>query len=270
MNQQPAPVLSAPKTPLRGSASSIDLPFVVSNNNAIETSSVIASKPGEDHLATTEWGSSDSALSPRKDIPRTILFILNRNGLDVDQLRSKFTDILRIKYASDDVKVLWISIFGKMPEQPHAFITLSDETIAKEILDDGTIEIELDNQTYNFEISEAVGMEAKEDEDALCIFVAGVPAEQGEEKLRAKLIDYFAAISPVAEVIFTRDWVNNKSVILKLPSEACAQMIARCTRFCTFEGHLLSCRYARRQVVRPPRPVKKADKKGFIKVTKKR
>lgn len=245
MNQSHAKVLSVPSGPAAHVTSS--------------------DQPGQ-----VDWGSSESALSPRKDIPHTVLFVLNRNGLDVDQLRVEFANILRIKYAADDVKVLWVSILGKMPEQPHAFITLSDEAIAREILDDEIIDITLNDQRYLFEISEAFGLEPKEDEDPLSMFIAGVPAEQGEEALKVKLLDYFGSIAPVSEVIFTRDWVNNKSVIIKFPNEKCAQMVARCTRFSLFEGHLLSCRYARRQIERPPKPVKKADKKGFIKVGKNR
>ena len=216
---------------------------------------------------TTSWGLSECNLpqvaSPRKDVPKTVLFMLNRNGLDADELRTKFAQVLKAKYAADDVEVRWLSIFGKMPERPHAFITLSDEGVAAEILEDETITIELEGRMFHFELSAAFGLEPKDDEDPLCIYVSGIPADPVQEALEAKLLSYFSDIVPVAEVIFPREWRELHSVLLKFPNEECCSMVARTTRFCTFEGNVLSCRYARKQVIKPPRNPPKVDAKGF-------
>lgn len=233
------------------------------------------------------WGLSESNLSPREyteaptetaasprsePAPKTVLFLLNRNGLDLEDLRRMLKFMLKTKYASDDVQITWLSIFGKMPERPHAFFTLDNEELSLELLDDETIHLELDGRMFIFEISVAFGLEAKTDEDPLCMFVAGVPTSKPKEELEVKLKAFFGGVAPVAEVIFPREWINTKSVLLRMPNRECAEMMARTTRFSIFEGNVLCCTYARRLPDRPPvkdkkprkqkAPVEK-DKKGF-------
>ncbi len=228
-------------------------------------------KPEDQKSSDSSEDSSDnssdaSASEPTIDRPRTVIFLLNRNGLDEKGLHVKFSRILQHKYAADDVETLWISIFGKMPEKPHAFITLTDEGVCEELLDDETIKVtdpETD-QLYDFEVSRAFGLEAKEEEDPLCLFVTGIPVNRDEETLKGQLKEFFERIAPVDIVIFTKDWKNTKSVIIKFPNADCTAMAARTTRFCYFGHTLLQCRYARKQV--PKRNLSKSpNKKMFVK-----
>lgn len=190
--------------------------------------------------------------------PRVVLFILNRNGLDEQGLRAAIALILDTKFAASDVEILWLSIFGKQPEQPHVLLTLSDDEVAREMI--GQLPFTMEDTDYHFEVMEASGSDPSEGEDPLAIFVSGVPVNLKQEQLRAELTEFFSRVAPVKSVIFGKEWQRKKSVILLFENNTCARMVARACVFCTFRGQTMRCSYARKMFDSPPQRSTPQDK----------
>jgi hypothetical protein len=194
---------------------------------------------------------SAEAHTPRQS-PKTVIFLLNRNGLEEDKLRSVFEAMLVDKYVAENVKTYWVSIFGQLPERPHAFITLTDDNIAEEILNDDKIAFDHGGKSYLFEISKAIPQEAGPMEDENCIFVQGVPVTGNPDILETQLKEFFGGIATPNEIIFPQRWAQTGQVILRFDDVPCAQMLARTALYCFFQGKLLKCCYARKRVSIPP------------------
>lgn len=202
-------------------------------------------------LETNLSRNSAEAHTPRQS-PRTVIFLLNRNGLEEDKLRLVFEAMLADKYVAENVKTYWVSIFGQLPERPHAFITLTDDSIAEEVLNDDKISFDHGGKNYLFEVSKAIPQEAGPMEDENCIFVQGVPVTGNPDALDRQLKDFFGGIAVPNEIIFPQRWAQTGQVILRYDDIPCAQMIARTALYCFFQEKLLKCCYARKRVAIPP------------------
>jgi hypothetical protein len=185
--------------------------------------------------------------------PRTVIFLLNRNGLSANELRETIDKMLEDKYEAPNAKVYWLSIFGKLPERPHAFLTLTDEEVASELIADEKIKFSCDDKDFLFEVSQAFGLPAKlEYEDPNCIFVCGVPSTKSQQATEAGLKQFFGGVATPDTIIFPREWEEKGNIILRFEDIECAQMVARTSLFCTFDDTLLKCSYARKQIQREP------------------
>lgn len=207
-------------------------------------------------LETNLSRNSAEAHTPRQS-PKLVIFLLNRNGLEEDKLRTVFEAMLKDKYAAEDVQVYWVSIFGQLPERPHAFITLTNDEITEEVLADEKVSFDMGGKNYLFEVSRAIGSEAGPMEDEHCIFVQGIPVDENPDALETKLMDFFGGVAVPNEVIFPQRWVQTGQVILRYEDIPCAQMVARTALYCFFQGKLLKCCYARKRVT-PPQPIQKS------------
>lgn len=192
--------------------------------------------------------------TPRQ-MPKIVIFLLNRNGLEENKLRVVFEAMIEDRYVTENVRVYWLSVFGQLPERPHAFLTLTDDDISEELLNDEKIEFDYRGVNYIFEVSKAIGTEAKQMEDENCIFVQGLPVTDNPDVLEAKLMDFFGGIATPNEIIFPHRWTQTGQVILRYEDIACAQMVARTALFCIFENKLLKCCYARKRITPPPQPM---------------
>lgn len=205
-------------------------------------------------LETNMQRNSAEAHTPRQS-PKTVIFLLNRNGLEEEKLRVVFEAMLVDKYVAEDVRTYWVSIFGQLPERPHAFITLTDDSIAEEMLKDEKISFDHGGKNYTFEMSKAIPMEAGQMEDENCIFVQGVPVDQNPDALEEDLKEFFGGIAVPNEIIFPQRWAQTGQVILRYEDVPCAQMVARTALYCLFRGKLLKCCYARKRVSMPVQQV---------------
>jgi hypothetical protein len=217
-----------------------------------ETRTVWADSPSlVEKIAIPLSRNSAESHTPRSR-PRTVIFLLNRNGLAADELRETIDKMLEDKYAAPDAKVYWLSIFGKLPERPHAFLTLTDEEVASELIADEKIKFTLDEKEFMFEVSQAFGLPAKEFEDQNCIFVCGVPSTKSQQATETELKQFFGGVATPDTIIFPREWEEKGNIILRFEDIECAQMVARTSLFCTFNDTLLKCSYARKQIQREP------------------
>ena len=191
--------------------------------------------------------SRNSAEACAPNNSRTVIFLLNRNGLESDSLRSTFEKMLADKYAAPDAKVCWLSIFGKLPERPHAFLTITDEEVTSEIISDEKIKFSCDEQEFTFECQQGFGLPAKEFEDPNCIFVSGVPATKTQQTLETELKHFFGGVATPDAIIFPREWEEKRIVILRYEDIDCAALVARTSLFCYFGDNLLKCSYARKR-----------------------
>ena len=179
--------------------------------------------------------------------PKKVLFVLNRNGLDEEEFRDIIDVILDTKYAIQNVKIEWFSILGAKPEQPHILMTLSDEEASEQLCEDGDIDITCEDGDYHFEITEAVGKEAKDFQDPFAIHVRGIPVDKTQEKLNEDLMNFFGKVARPKFIIFGKNWKERKEVILKFDDKDTASMIAKVALNCQFEGHDLICKFANKQ-----------------------
>jgi hypothetical protein len=176
---------------------------------------------------------------------KTVLFILNRNGYDEDGLREVISLVLDVKFSIPDVKVLWVSIFGKPPDRPHALITLDNEDAARELCDVAKIHFDTDEVSLLFEISQAQGTPASGDSmDPLAIFVTGIPTTGTEVSVRERLSAFFGSVATPSKVILPKSWREKQQAILQFSCVQDAQMVMRCCAFCEFEGKKMKCSYA--------------------------
>lgn len=196
--------------------------------------------------------------------PRVLLYVLNRNGLEEDELRATILSILDTKFAVNDVSVLWVSIFGKRPDRPHAFFTLSDDEIAREMAGQ-IINITLDEHEYNFEISEASGTDPKDGEDPLALYVQSVPTNVEKDELEVALKEFFGRIAPVKTIIFPKEWTRNADVIMLFEQADSAKMVLRGALYADFMGTTMKLSYARIKT-----PYLKQERKREVKTKPKR
>lgn len=184
--------------------------------------------------------------------PKLLLFILNRNGLEENDLRRVLSIIADTQYGVPDVQVLWLSILGKLPDRPHVLFTLSDDSVAQEMAGQ-TVNITYNNKECSFEISEAFGTDAKEDdnEDPCTLFVSNVPVKIEEEILRNQLMEYFGAVATPDKIIFPRNWQETRTILINFANPECAKIILKACRICMFGGKLMGCSYAKKRPERP-------------------
>lgn len=178
--------------------------------------------------------------------PKVLLFILNRNGLEETDLRLVISKIADTQFGAPDVKVLWLSVFGKLPDRPHALITLNDDEIAKEMINQ-TISIRFMEIDCTFEISEAFGTDAKDGEDPHTIFLSNIPVKDDEEKIRSELSDFFASVARPSRIIFPRNWIETRTVLLNFDSIDCAKMVMKVGFISFFKDKLMRCSYAKKR-----------------------
>jgi hypothetical protein len=207
--------------------------------------------------------SSETKQESQTNVPKVLLFILNRNGLGEDDIRSAVSIIADTQFGAPGVEVLWVSILGKLPDRPHALITLSDDDVAKEIAGQ-TIALRYAEQDCTFEISEAFGTDAKEenDEDPHTIFVSNIPVNCEQEELAVELSDFFAAVAKPTKVIFPRNWIESRTVLLTFDNVECAKMVMKVGIICTFKEKLMKCSYARKRGTRQGPPAHKPAGRG--------
>lgn len=193
--------------------------------------------------------------------PKFLLFILNRNGLEENELREVLCLIADTKYGAPDVEVLWLSILGKAPDRPHVLCTLSDDEVAREISGQ-TIHITYKGKDCVFEISEAFGVEHDEEknEDPHTLYVSNVPVNTTEEVLRNQLIEYFSAIATPDKVIFPRSWQETRMVLLYFENVECAKIALKGAMLCSFNGKFMKCSYARKLAEKVPRQARSTEK----------
>lgn len=194
--------------------------------------------------------------------PKTLLFILNRNGLEENALRKVLAMIADTQYGASDVEVLWISILGKLPDRPHVLFTLSDDSVAQEMVGQ-TVNINYSGQECSFEISEAFGTDAKEEEneDPCTLFVSNVPVKTDEETLRNQLQNYFSAVATPDKVIFPRNWQETRTILINFANPDCAKMVLKAGTICMFDGKMMRCSYAKKRMERPESKVVKSQPK---------
>ena len=222
--------------------------------------------------------SSETKEESKSEGPRVLLFILNRNGLEEDDIRNVISIIADTQFGAPDIEVLWVSILGKLPDRPHALITLSDDDVAREIAGQ-TLTLRYGDKDCILEISEAFGTDAKEEnnDDPHTIFVTNVPIKMTEADLSGELSDFFAAVARPTKVIFPRNWIETRSVLITFDNIEAAKMVMKTAFICTFKDKLMRCSYARKREARqtstrpPPsaprnnvKPVKKAVKKPKV------
>jgi len=222
------------------------------NPSHAKVSSAPPEQRSEIPSAQEQNDSSDARDGEQSDV-RIVLFLLNRNGLDDVDLISVFETMLETQYDAKGVYVRWLSIFGKMPERPHALITLSDDDVSRRLLEEDVITFDLNDKDYRFELSQASGMEAGHDDDAYSIFINNVP-NVNPNGIDRRLRTFFDDIATVEDVIFPREWIKSRTVILRFSTPEAAGLVARCAKFCIFEGETMSCRFARKQIPRSSPP----------------
>ena len=184
---------------------------------------------------------------------KLLLFILNRNGLEENDMRKVLSLIADTKYGAPDVQVLWLSILGKLPDRPHVLCTLSDNEVAREMAGQ-TIHITYQTKDCVFEISEAYGVDPDEekDQDPHTLFVSNIPVNLDEGTLRTQLIEYFSAVATPDKVILPRSWQETRTVLLYFENSDCAKIVLKAAMLCSFNGKMMKCSYARKLAPRPP------------------
>lgn len=179
--------------------------------------------------------------------PRLLLFILNRNSLEEKDLRKVLPIIADTQYGASDIEVLWLSILGKLPDRPHVLFTLNDDNVARELAGQ-TVVITYNGVECSFEISEAFGTDAKEDEDdPNTLFVSNVPVKIEEEILKNQLLDYFGAVARPDKIIFPRNWLETRTILVNFSNPDCAKMVLKAGTICMFDGKLMKCSYAKKR-----------------------
>tara|TARA_R110001599_G_scaffold2762_1_gene15040 strand:- start:27231 stop:28127 length:897 start_codon:yes stop_codon:yes gene_type:complete len=182
-----------------------------------------------------------------ENIPKTVLFILNRNGLDEDKLRSVLEVIIESEYAADDVFVEWVSIFGAFPERPHAFVTLSDNSIAEEMIETEICEVSINDTDYKFEFSQAEGILPNNFEDPISVFITGIDTTIDPDIIEKDLYEICDQIAPAQEIIFPRNWIELGNVIITFPNPQCASIFARVAKVLILHDKFCKISYARRR-----------------------
>lgn len=154
----------------------------------------------------------------------------------------------------DKIVVTWVSKFGKMPEQPHAFVIISDGDISNQLAGDGHIRVMHNGNPLLLEVDICPPNECtKDDEEPQKVCVKGVPTDLDEETLEEQLRDFFYPIADIEEVIIPRSWRETEQVFLKLYDEESAGYITKVAFFATFRGHLMRCSFAKKRKPRPER-----------------
>jgi hypothetical protein len=197
--------------------------------------------------------SSETKSSDGMRKPKFLLFILNRNGLEENDMRVVLSLLADTKYGASDVEVLWMSIFGKLPDRPHVLCTLSDDDVAREMANQ-TLHITYQGKDCVFEISEAFGVDPNEDkdEDPHTLFVSNVPVNLSEEVLKKQLLEYFSNLATPTKVIFPKSWQETRTVLLNFDNDECAKIVLKAAALCQFNGKLMKCSYARKLAPRSP------------------
>jgi hypothetical protein len=195
--------------------------------------------------------SSEIKQDTNTNTPKFLLFMLNRNGLEENELRDVMTMIADTQFGAQDVSPMWISILGKLPDRPHALMTLSDDEVAREMAGQ-TINFRFGEKNCVFEISEAFGTEASDEEDPNMIFLSNVPVNLPQEQLEQELLEFFGAVARPTKIIFPRNWLETRTLLLNFDNVDSAKMIAKAGFICTFKDKLMRCSYARKREQRPP------------------
>lgn len=210
----------------------------------------------------TEFGEE---IIPENIRPKVAIFVLNRNGLEEDKLRTVLQVLISSEYAAEDVYVEWVSIFGALPERPHAFVTLSDDSIAEELIESEVCEFSMNDTSYKFEFSRTEGCPPNQFEDPNTVFITGIDVDIDPDVIEKELLEICYQIAEPKEIIFPRNWVETGNVIVSFYNEDCASMFVRLAKLFFLNEKMVKTTYARkRPEIRKTPPNPKNEKQHKI------
>lgn len=178
---------------------------------------------------------------------KTVIFIINRNGLDEEELCKVIEKLLDDEYAAPDAQVEWVSTFGAYPERPHAFITISNDELAEEMISNETGSITFGEKTYNFEFQAVLGLTPSQYEDPLCVFISGVDTEIDEEEIEEELLFITRKLVEPKEIVFPRNWKETGNIIMTFYDADSASTFARVAKLFLFFEKMVKVSYARKR-----------------------
>lgn len=188
----------------------------------------------------------------------TPMFVLNRCGMSELQLCEaiqRAVDDIFDSQADEDQdeqrnpKVIWVSKFGRMPEQPHAFVILDSEEMTDQILSKSSLKVYFQDQEFNLEIDRCTPLEAKSpDLEPRKVCVTGLPKDIEQEELREEITQLFFPIAMVKQVIIPKTYTTSGTVFVEFYDEISAGYVAKVARFATFRGvYTVRCSFAKSQ-----------------------
>jgi hypothetical protein len=204
------------------------------------------------------------------------LFVLNRNGLSRDELWETFSEIVKRDYPEEDIKVTWVSIFGNLPERPHAFVILSKSSAMDRYREDGEIiydyqpliafngdsdqEVDDEPRTLNFKVDEVKTIDPEAGFEKTRIYLTGVPTYfEEDEDAKVRLSDFFDPIAQVKNVILPSNWKAKKHAFLEFYDTTSVAVVIRVAKICDMDGQTMYANFAR---IAPPKEVRNSRDDG--------
>ena len=217
---------------------------------------------------TTPRSWDDESAAPQThSVP---IFVLNRSGMEEDELREAFqTAIDEIMEYEDEeideedkVTVTWVSKFGKYPEQPHALVIISDYRFSMDISQDGTFAVKKGEDPIVLDVDICSPTESKPHEEATKVCVSNVPTNFDPDTLEQELRDFFFPIAEIDEVIIPKCFSERRQVFLSFHDEASAGYVVKVAFFATFHNELVRCSFAKKRKPRKTSSPHRSGRKG--------
>jgi hypothetical protein len=191
--------------------------------------------------------SSEEPNTPRKVHHSVVAFILNRNNKSEEELSDIFNAIIKRDFPESDAYVTWVSVLGKTPERPHAFVIFSDSDIMKKLIDQDTLAFDYEGKKLSFEISRVIPGEPIENHDPCKLYFTNIPTNMAEAELKETFTEFIEPIADVKEVILPGNWKRQRHLFVEFYDQTSTAIVMRIAKISQFHNTTIYASYARKQ-----------------------